>query len=69
MLAFARRHALEIAGFEFIETVDGRKVVYDVNTNTNYNPDVEKIAPKSGPGSVAAYLKQVLAESRQPVGV
>jgi hypothetical protein len=63
--AFARKHQLEIAGFEFIETTDGRKVVYDVNTNTNYNPDVEAVAPKSGPGSVAAYLKQVLAESRE----
>ncbi len=62
---FARRYRLEIAGFEFIETVDGRKVVYDVNTNTNYNPDVEKVAPKSGPGSVAAYLKRVLEESRE----
>jgi hypothetical protein len=67
--AFARKHRLEIAGFEFIETVDGRKVVYDVNTNTNYNPDVEKVAPKSGPGSVAAYLKNVLAESCELVAV
>ena len=62
---FARLYRLEVAGFEFIETVDGRKVVYDVNTNTNYNPDVEKVAPRSGPGSVAAYLKRVLAESRE----
>jgi glutathione synthase/RimK-type ligase-like ATP-grasp enzyme len=65
VLAFARTHQLEIAGFEFIETTDGRKVVYDVNTNTNYNPDVEKVAPKSGPDSVAAYLKRVLESSRE----
>lgn len=63
VLDFARTYRLEVAGFEFIETVDGRSVVYDVNTNTNYNPDVEKIAPISGPGAVAAYLKQVLVES------
>jgi hypothetical protein len=62
---FARRYRLEIAGFEFIETLDGRKVVYDVNTNTNYNPDVEKVAPRSGPGSVAAYLKRILAETHE----
>ncbi len=45
--------------------MDGRKVVYDVNTNTNYNPDVEKVAPRSGPGSVAAYLKRILEETRE----
>src|SRR5690606_6509609 len=33
---------IQIAGVEFIETVDGRQVVYDINTNTNYNPDVER---------------------------
>ena len=62
VVAFARANNLEVAGFEFIESIDGRTVVYDVNTNTNYNPDVEKVAPKSGPGSVAAYLKRVEAE-------
>jgi glutathione synthase/RimK-type ligase-like ATP-grasp enzyme len=69
VLDFARTYRLEVAGFEFIETVDGRSVVYDVNTNTNYNPDVERVAPRSGPGSVAAYLKRVLAESRDLVAV
>ena len=62
MVAFARANNLEVAGFEFIESIDGRTVVYDVNTNTNYNPDVEKVAPKSGPGSVAGYLKRIEAE-------
>jgi hypothetical protein len=52
-LAFARRHGIEIAGFEFIETADGRLVTYDVNTNTNYNPEVEAAAPRSGPRQVA----------------
>lgn len=62
-LGFARAHQLEIAGFEFIETDDGRIVTYDVNTNTNYNPDVEAVAPKSGPGEIAKYLGRVLAET------
>lgn len=61
-LAFARRHTLEIAGFEFIETEDGRIVTYDVNTNTNYNPDVEAVAPKSGPAEIARYLQRVYDE-------
>lgn len=62
-LGFAREYRLEIAGFEFIETADGRIVTYDVNTNTNYNPAVEAVAPKSGPGEIAAYLQRVLAET------
>jgi hypothetical protein len=62
-LGFARTHKLEIAGFEFIEAADGRLLTYDVNTNTNYNPDVEAIAPKSGPGEIARYLRRVEAET------
>lgn len=58
-LAFAHHYQIEIAGFEFIETEDGRIVTYDVNTNTNYNPDVEAIAPKSGPAEIVKYLQRV----------
>jgi ribosomal protein S6-L-glutamate ligase RimK-like protein len=61
-LAFTRRHGIEIAGIEFIEAPDGRLVTYDVNTNTNYNPDVEAVAPQSGPGQIAHYLKTLLNE-------
>lgn len=61
-LGFARQYQIEIAGFEFIETEDGRIVTYDVNTNTNYNPDVEAIAPKSGPAEIARYLQSVSDE-------
>lgn len=63
LLGFARTYRLEIAGFEFIEAADGRVVVYDVNTNTNYNPDVEAIAPRSGPGAIVDYLQQVEQET------
>lgn len=55
-LEFAARHGIEIAGFEFIETADGRQVTYDINTNTNYNPTVEAVAPRSGPRMIARYL-------------
>jgi len=61
-LDFARRHGVEVAGFEFIETTDGRLVTYDVNTNTNYNPEVEAAAPRSGPRQVARLLKRLIAE-------
>jgi len=59
-LEFARRHGIEIAGFEFVETADGRLVTYDINTNTNYNPDVEAVAPRSGPRMIARFLHDLL---------
>ncbi len=61
-LGFARKHHLEIAGFELIEATDGRMVTYDVNTNTNYNPDVEAVAHRSGPAEIVKYLQRVQAE-------
>jgi glutathione synthase/RimK-type ligase-like ATP-grasp enzyme len=58
---FTRRHGIGVAGIEFIETVDGRTVTYDVNTNTNYNAMVEAAAPASGPRSIARFLGRELA--------
>jgi hypothetical protein len=57
---FARRHGIEIAGFEFIETADGRLVTYDINTNTNYNPEIEAVAPRSAQRAVASFLGRLL---------
>ncbi|MEZ0165293.1 RimK family alpha-L-glutamate ligase [Kineococcus sp. LSe6-4] len=59
-----RSAGLEIAGVEFAETVDGRAVVYDVNTNTNYNPAVEAVAPESAPGAIARHLGDLLRAER-----
>ena len=59
---FARLHRVEIAGFEFIETVDGRMVTYDVNTTTNYNAQVEAVAPQPALPAVAGFLGRLLAE-------
>lgn len=59
-LDFARRHGIEIAGFEFIETADGRLVTYDVNTTTNYNAEVEAVAPRSAARQVARFLGRLL---------
>ena len=53
---FAAARGIEIAGFEFIESADGRLVTYDINTNTNYNPDIEAVAPRSGPRMIARFL-------------
>ncbi|PZR51884.1 alpha-L-glutamate ligase [Xylanimonas oleitrophica] len=62
-LQFTRRHGIEVAGIENIRTVDGRTLTYDVNTNTNYNSEVEAAAPLSGPRQIARLLKRVLAET------
>lgn len=61
---------IEIAGIEFIETADNRQVVYDINTNTNYNPSVESGEQSEGRqpavDRIAAYLAEALASSESP---
>jgi glutathione synthase/RimK-type ligase-like ATP-grasp enzyme len=61
LVEFTRATGIEVAGIEFIEAADGRVVTYDVNTNTNYNAEVESVAPVSAPGRVARYLGRELA--------
>ncbi len=61
-VGFARQRGIEIAGFEFIETADGRLVTYDINTTTNYNAGIEAAAPRSAQRAVAAYLGRLLDE-------
>jgi hypothetical protein len=58
---FALAHGIEIAGFEFIETADGRLVTYDINTTTNYNAAIEAVAPRPALPAVARYLSTLLA--------
>jgi hypothetical protein len=60
-LDFARHRGIEIAGFEFIETSDGRLVTYDINTTTNYNAGVEAAAPGPALPAVARFLGKLLA--------
>ncbi|MFC7404562.1 ATP-grasp domain-containing protein [Georgenia alba] len=60
---FTRRLGLEVTGIENIRTFDGRTLTYDVNTNTNYNSDVEAVAPRSGPRQIARYLGGLLHEA------
>jgi hypothetical protein len=64
-LEFAARHGIEVAGFEFLETTDGRRVTYDINTTTNYNPQVEALAPRSGRRAVADFLGRLLVAEEE----
>ena len=41
----------------------GRAYTYDINTNTNYNPEAEAKDGRRGMGSIAGYLHQLLAET------
>jgi hypothetical protein len=58
---FLRVNNIQIAGIEFIVGKSGQPYTYDINTNTNYNPDAEKLAGISGMGAIAAYLGDELA--------
>jgi hypothetical protein len=62
-LEFTRRHGIEVAGIENIRTADGRVLTYDVNTNTNYNSDVERSTARSGPREIVRHLARVLKET------
>ena len=58
---FLMASGVEVAGIEFIADTEGRTLVYDLNTNTNYNPDAEARAgragtARSGPGAIAEFL-------------
>jgi len=66
---FLAAAGIDVAGIEFITDTTGRLLVYDVNTNTNYNPEAEERdgrtdTARSGPGAIAAYLGAELAGLR-----
>ena len=66
---FLAASGVEVAGIEFITDTVGRTLVYDVNTNTNYNPDAEARAgragsTRSGPGAIAEFLGAELRRIR-----
>ncbi|TPG57478.1 alpha-L-glutamate ligase [Roseomonas nepalensis] len=67
---FLSANGVEVAGIEFIRTPEGRVLTYDVNTNTNYNPDAEAAAglagtDRSGPGAIAAFLGAELGRTQR----
>ncbi len=58
--AFTRAVGLDIAGIEFVEDRNGRRVTYDVNANTNYSPGVEERYGLDAWGAVARLLAREL---------
>jgi hypothetical protein len=59
--AFLAKNDIGVAGIEFITDRAGVVYTYDVNTNTNYNPDAESRAGRSGMDALAEYLGAELA--------
>lgn len=58
--SFLAANDIGIAGIEFITDTAGRSYTYDVNTNTNYNPDAEAKDGRRGMRAIARYLHQLL---------
>ncbi|MBT2636846.1 alpha-L-glutamate ligase [Bacillus sp. ISL-39] len=52
---------IHVAGIEFIRNEAGEIFTYDINTNTNYNPDAEAKAGKFGMLELAKFLREKLA--------
>jgi len=59
--AFLAANDIAIAGIEFVTDAAGEAFTYDVNTNTNYNPEAEARAGRSGMHAIARYLGDRLA--------
>jgi hypothetical protein len=64
--AFLAANDIGIAGVEFIVDERGRAFTYDVNTNTNYNPEAEGKDGRRGMAAIADHLGRLLARSSQP---
>ena len=58
---FLAANGIEVAGIEFVVDRDDNIFTYDINTNTNYNPDAEARAGRSGMGALARFLGDELA--------
>jgi hypothetical protein len=61
--AFLKANDIEVAGIEFICDAAGAVYTYDVNTNTNYNPEAEMRAGRSAMKALACFLGGELARS------
>ena len=64
-LEFTRAVGLDIAGIEFVEDHNGRRITYDVNANTNYSPGVEERYGLDAWGAVARLLARELEKLTQ----
>ncbi|GGG43165.1 glutathione synthase [Caldovatus sediminis] len=66
MEAFLRDNGIGVGAIEFVTDAEGRSFAYDVNTNTNYNPEAERRAGVSGMGAIARHLTALLRREAAP---
>lgn len=59
---FLAAHCIDIAGIEFMDSINGELVVYDINTNTNYNGILESKLRASGKMGASDKVVQFLHE-------
>lgn len=59
---FLQEKGVEIAGVEFIESVENELVVYDINTNTNYNKALEDSIRAKGEQAAADRVAEFLVD-------
>ena len=64
--SFLAANDIGVAGIEFIDDAQGRPYTYDVNTNTNYNPDAEARDGRRGMQAIAVHLKSLLVQQYGP---
>lgn len=68
--AFLQSNGIGVGALEYVEDENGKKWVYDVNTNTNYNSGAEQksVSTKEGAFSIAQFLGEELRKkTRQDV--
>lgn len=61
---FLKENNIDVAALEFIIDEKGDVYTYDVNTNTNYNPDAEAVAGKFAMLELAKFLKEELEQHK-----
>ncbi|WP_173917364.1 RimK family alpha-L-glutamate ligase [Halobacillus sp. Marseille-Q1614] len=66
---FLKDNRIQVAGIEAIQDAEGHLYTYDVNTNTNYNSDAERVAGVYGMKELALYLQQELADFNEKQAV
>ncbi|MBW6398989.1 alpha-L-glutamate ligase [Roseomonas sp. HJA6] len=65
MEAFLAANGIGVGAIEFITDAEGQTFAYDVNTNTNYNPEAERRAGISATDAVVRHLAGLLQPAAQ----
>ncbi len=65
METFLAANGIGVGAIEFITDAEGQTFAYDVNTNTNYNPEAERRAGISATDAVVRHLAGLLRPAAQ----